>query len=145
MNSARLQTSSQLVSAVDLMVASLPKIQNIAPTAPGKNQTTEPTVLAVAADKSLLGEALAASVVSNLGAGESPAPTLSWARYPWAQQLAGDDFSQQFEIAMLESHEKLGSNGVFMVGLRQTVEDSALHLLQWVELQNFSWHQQRRM
>ena len=121
---ARLQTSSQLVPAVDLMVASLPKIQNIAPTAPGKNQTTEPTVLAAAADKSLLGEALAASVVSNLGAGESPAPTLSWARYPWAQQLAGDDFSQQFEIAMLESHEKLGSNGAYVL-LRQTVEDSA--------------------
>ena len=123
---ARLQATPRLVPAVDLMVASLP--QALPPAAPGKAQApADSTVLVAAGDKPLFSEVRIASVVSALGGAEASvaaAPTLGWARFAWAQKLSGDDFSQQFEAAMLKGNERLGGNGAYTL-LRQATEGQA--------------------
>ncbi len=118
---ARLQSSSQLVPSVDLVVASLPQVQGVESVRHGKNQTAETPMIAASIDKPLLGEARAVFVLSVLSTETNtpPVSTLSWARYPWARPLEGDDFSQQFETAMLQGHERLGGNGAYTL-LRQT-------------------------
>lgn len=121
---ARLQTAPRLVPAVDLMVASLPQV--LSPVAQPKAHGSENTVLVATGDKPLLGEERIASVVTALGAETTvaPAPTLGWARFAWAQKLSGDDFSQQFESAMLSGNERLGGSGAYTL-LRQATEGHA--------------------
>ena len=122
---ARLQTAPRLVPAVDLMVASLP--QTLAPTVIAKAPAPDNTVLIAAGDKPLFSEVRIATVVNALGAESATvasASTLGWARFGWAQKLSGDDFSQQFETAMLKGTERLGGNGAYTL-LRQTLDGQA--------------------
>ena len=119
---ARLQTSPRLVPAVDLMASSLAQVS--APIAQTKPQATDSTVLVAAGgDNPLLNESRVATVVTALGAEASvaPSPTLGWARFAWAQKLSGDDFSQQFDAAMLKGSERLGGNGAYTL-LRQSAD-----------------------
>lgn len=121
---ARLQTAPRLVPAVDLMVASLP--QTLSSVAQPKAHASDHTVLMATGDKPLLGEERIASVVNALGAETTVASTstLGWARFAWAQKLSGDDFSQQFEAAMLKGNERLGGSGAYTL-LRQATEGQA--------------------
>ena len=121
---ARLQTAPRLVPAVDLMVASLP--HTLSPAVQPKAHGSDNTVLVATGDKPLLGEERIANVVTALGAENTMAParTLGWARFAWAQKLSGDDFSQQFEAAMLSGNERLGGTGAYTL-LRQTTEGQA--------------------
>lgn len=115
---ARLQASPKLVPAVDFVMASLQQHPANTSSTSAKPQASESSALASPAEKPLLNETRAASAVTALGAETSATPSLSWARYPWAQQLAGDDFSRQFEVAMLTGEERLGGNGAYAL-LRQ--------------------------
>lgn len=121
---ARLQASPRLVPAVDSAMASLQQRPAGASSASAKPQAGESSALASAAEKPLLNETRAASAVTALGPEASTVPALSWARYPWAQQLAGDDFSRQFEVAMLQGEERLGGNGAY--ALMRQMGDSAM-------------------
>ena len=38
---------------------------------------------------------------------------LTWGRYSWSPQLAGDDFSRQYEAALMQGKQSLGGNGAF--------------------------------
>lgn len=111
---ARLQAAPHLVPMAHL--AAVPALQTAAasPAAPGpKVQSGDAAALVAAADKPLLNETRVVSVVHTLGVEVGPAQPLVWARYPWAHQLAGDQFSQRFEDAMLQSYDRLGGNGSY--------------------------------
>ena len=122
---ARFQTAPSLVPASELTGSFLPHATAAASQRPHKAPAGETTVLAAVTEKPLLSETRVASVVHTLGseAGGQPA-TLSWARYPWAHQLAGDNFSQRFETAMLQGYERLGGNGAYAL-LRQVGDPAA--------------------
>lgn len=113
---ARLQPAPSLVPATDLVVASLPQqVPANSDRAERKPPATDGGVLLAAVDKVLFSEARSAAAAA---ASQEVAPpphgnTLGWARYPWAQVLSGDDFSQQIDNAMLQSHERLAGNGSY--------------------------------
>lgn len=113
---ARLQTVPSLVPATDLVVASLPQqMVASADRTDHKTSGTDSGVLLASADKALLSEArVAATAAASQEIQPQPhGSTLGWGRYPWAQILSGDDFSQQIDNAMLQSHERLAGNGSY--------------------------------
>jgi hypothetical protein len=48
------------------------------------------------------------------------AKELTWGRYAWSPQLSGDDFSRQFEAALMQGKQSLGGNGAFSLLRTQT-------------------------
>lgn len=115
----RLQPAPSLVPATDLIVASLPQqIVSSADRTERKSATTDTGVLLASADKVLFSDVqlAAAAAASQEVAPSSPySNTLGWARYPWAQILSEDDFSQQIDSAMLQSQERLAGNGSYVL------------------------------
>ena len=116
---ARFQAAPSLVSASDLVGAS-PSHATAGASQQRSHKASvgEAVTLAAVTEKPLLSETRTADVVHTLGTETGQPSTLSWARYPWAQQLAGDNFSQRFETAMLQGYERLGGNGAYAL-LRQ--------------------------
>ncbi|MET1114285.1 MAG: FecR domain-containing protein [Comamonas sp.] len=123
----RLQTAPRLVPTVDLVVASLPQ-QAVARAEQRQPQNVGTAVLLAAADKPLLTDEQVAAAVSTLKPPQPGQPTLpalpplpepvlvktlGWGRYTYGQQLSGDTFSKQIDVAMLQANERLASNGAY--------------------------------
>ena len=71
----------------------------------------------------MVAETKAAQAVNVASKVEPPAPQvkeLTWGRYAWSPQLAGDDFSKQFEAALMQGKQSLGGNGAFSLLRSQT-------------------------
>lgn len=120
---ARVQAAPSLVPAVSLMAASTPQATMAPVLVAHKTQSGEVGTLADTVDKPLLNESRVAGVVHELGSEARPSAALQWARYPWARQIDGDNFSREFETAMLQGYERLGGNGAY--ALLRPVHDAA--------------------
>jgi hypothetical protein len=57
--------------------------------------------------------AQAVTVASKVEVPVSQVKELSWGRFSWSPKLAGDDFSSLFDSALLQSAQRLGTNGAF--------------------------------
>lgn len=74
----------------------------------------EATRLDAVAGRQVLSEARAAEALPDPASLAPPkVEQLTWARYPWAPEIASDDFSRRFEAALQQGRERLGGNGVF--------------------------------
>ncbi len=77
----------------------------------------------VADSRPMVAETKAAQAVTVASKVELPAAQakeLTWGRYAWSPQLAGDDFSKQFEAALMQGKHSLGGNGAFSLLRSQT-------------------------
>lgn len=125
----RPEATPQLVPAVDLQAAA--KAQMRLQTATLDPATKTQAVIVASAEpvrndaaevRPLISETRAVEAVSKL---DLPAPQvkeLTWGRYAWAPTMAGDDYSKQFEFALLQGRQSLGGNGAF--SLLRTQADS---------------------
>ena len=62
----------------------------------------------------------AVNVASKVELPAAQAKELTWGRYAWSPQLAGDDFSRQYEAALMQGKQSLGGNGAFSLLRTQT-------------------------
>ena len=62
----------------------------------------------------------AVNVASKVELPPAQAKELTWGRYAWSPQLAGDDFSRQYEAALMQGKQSLGGNGAFSLLRTQT-------------------------
>lgn len=77
----------------------------------------------VADSRPMMAETKAAMAVTEASRVELPAAQvkeLTWGRYAWSPKLAGDDFSKQFEAALMQGKQSLGGNGAFSLLRSQT-------------------------
>jgi hypothetical protein len=77
----------------------------------------------VADSRPMVAESKAAMAVTEASRVELPAAQakeLTWGRYAWSPKLAGDDFSKQFEAALMQGKQSLGGNGAFSLLRSQT-------------------------
>ena len=66
--------------------------------------------------RAIVGETKAVQAVNVASKVELPpaqAKELTWGRFYWSPQLAGDDFSKMFDTALQQSTQRLGTNGAF--------------------------------
>jgi hypothetical protein len=131
----RPDASPQLVPAVDLQAAAKALYQSqlrmlAAGSEASKESAKEANKVAAneavkdsvkdanfAADtRPMVAESKAAMAVTEASRVELPAAQakeLTWGRYAWSPKLAGDDFSKQFEAALMQGKQSLGGNGAF--------------------------------
>jgi len=62
----------------------------------------------------------AVNVASKVELPPAQAKELTWGRYAWSPQLAGDDFSREYEAALMQGKQSLGGNGAFSLLRTQT-------------------------
>ena len=62
----------------------------------------------------------AVNVASKVELPAAQAKELTWGRYAWSPQLAGDDFSREYEAALMQGKQSLGGNGAFSLLRTQT-------------------------
>jgi hypothetical protein len=62
----------------------------------------------------------AVNVASKIELPAAMSKELTWGRYAWSPQLAGDDFSRQYEAALMQGKQSLGGNGAFSLLRTQT-------------------------
>ena len=77
----------------------------------------------VADSRPMVAESKAVMAVTEASRLELPAAQakeLTWGRYAWSPKLAGDDFSKQFEAALMQGKQSLGGNGAFSLLRSQT-------------------------
>jgi len=112
----RPEATPQLVPAVDLQAAAKAqmRLQTATLDPAAKTQavivaSAEPVRNDATEVRPLISETRAVEAVSKL---DLPAPQvkeLTWGRYAWAPTMAGDDYSKQFEFALLQGRQSLGA------------------------------------
>ena len=60
------------------------------------------------------------TVASRVEVPAAQVKELTWGRYSWSPQLAGDDFSRLYEAALMQGKQSLGGNGAFSLLRTQT-------------------------
>jgi hypothetical protein len=126
----RPEAMPQLVPAVDLQAAAKAQMRLQSGT-PDPAAKTQPVIAAAAEPvrndtveaRPLISESRAVDAVNKL---DLPAPQvkeLTWGRYAWAPAMAGDDYSKQFEFALLQGRQSLGGNGAFSLLRTQAEAD----------------------
>jgi len=121
----RPDTAPQLVPAVDLQAAAKALYQSqLRMLAAGGESSRVANTNNTAAEGSgfasdsrlMAAEAKAVQTVNVASKVELPAPQvkqLTWGRFSWSPNLSGDDFSILFDSALLQSAQRLGTNGAF--------------------------------
>ena len=64
------------------------------------------------ASKLVVTDRLAAEALAS-AMRNAPEQDLYWARYPWAAQLSGDDFTKRFDVALVQGTRGLATDGAF--------------------------------
>ena len=116
----RPEAAPQLVPAVDLQAAAKAQMRLQAGVidTPARSQavivaSAEPVRNDATEARPLLSETRAVEAVSKLDLPSPQVKDLTWGRYVWAPALDGDDYSKQFEFALLQGRQSLGGNGAF--------------------------------
>ena len=89
----------------------------------GANELAKDAMKDIVKDGNFVSETKAAMAVTEASKLELPAAQvkeLTWGRYAWSPKLAGDDFSKQFEAALMQGKQSLGGNGAFSLLRSQT-------------------------
>lgn len=132
----RPDTAPQLVPAVDLQAAAKALYQSqLRMLAAGSessrlsnsgngNASSTPEAGSFNADsRPMVAETRAVQAVNVASKVELPpaqVKELTWGRYAWSPQLSGDDFSREYEAALMQGKQSLGGNGAFSLLRTQT-------------------------